>query len=79
LRLLSRVVALIKEQADDPDTGAYALDKITRITTDVQVLRACIRQLEPVQFCEPCNGQGCGKCRNTGFLTRAIVQAEAKP
>jgi hypothetical protein len=76
LRLLSRVASLIKEQAEDPDTGAYARDKITRITTDVQDLRACIRQIEPVKFCEPCHGQGCAKCRNTGFLTRAIVQTE---
>lgn len=77
-RYLSLASSLMKKQAEDPISGAYIRDKVTRITTDVQGVRGSIRHAEPVQFCEPCQGQGCKKCRNTGFLTRGIVRTEAK-
>jgi hypothetical protein len=67
-----------KDLSEDPEQGIWFRDKIARITTDLQAASGAINALKPAQYCEPCNGQGCQRCRYSGYLTRAYVQQQTE-
>lgn len=73
-QVISKLSSELRAYAADPQMGRVLSDKITRLTTDLQGVRACIRQAEWVGRCE-CDG-GCQRCRQTGFVWRALVQVE---
>ncbi len=88
---LDSAVAAMGELAEDPEQGAYVRDKIARVRADRTAintslhgaisgsdsLRAMVRGLEPVETCCLCDGRGCGKCRQTGFVPRGVAQVSA--
>lgn len=74
LSTISRLSSELKSYAADPEMGRVLSDKITRLTTDLQSIRACIRQAEWVGRCD-CE-TGCARCRQTGLVWRALVQVE---
>jgi hypothetical protein len=69
---LSKMVAEIREEAEDP-LRPYLADTVTRITTDLQTARTAIRNVEPAEACSACGGETCGQCRNCGYHSRAVV------
>lgn len=75
---LNRIKREMKGLAKDEKLGAHLHDKITRITTEIDSIKATIRGMEPVAWCEKCDGKGCSHCASTGFWTRMIVEAKKK-
>lgn len=74
VRLITRAVSIVTEEAEDPQRP-YLRDCVTRITTDLQNARSGIRNAEPVEFCLSCEGDsaGCKKCRHSSYLSRAAL------
>lgn len=72
---LNRIVRDMEEIVEDEKTGAYLADKVVRIRKEAESIKAAIRMMEPVAACPDCVG-GCGKCANTGFVTRMMTESK---
>ena len=64
--------------SNDEKYGANLNFKITRITTNIDGLRAEIKGSTPFEACRKCGGEGCQGCSGTGFWTHfAVAQRDA--
>jgi len=67
---------LLVDLAKEERNGVFLRDKITRISKAVDDVVHLIKGVEPVEYCEPCEGAGCDECSKTGFLTRYQLKAK---
>lgn len=70
---LTKIKTSLVAMAKDEKYGVFLNDKITRITTEIDGLRATIKQTMPFEVCAACKGDGCKKCSNAGFFTKFAV------
>jgi uncharacterized ParB-like nuclease family protein len=75
---LNRMKRELVAQAEDPRNGAHLHDKITRITTEIDEIKSTLKSMTPAAVCEGCEGDGCKKCANSGFWTKAIVESKKR-
>jgi hypothetical protein len=67
---------ILVDLAKEERNGIFLRDKITRIGKAVDDVVHLIKGVEPVEYCEPCEGAGCDECSKTGFLTRYQLKAK---
>lgn len=70
---LTKIKSSLVEMAKDEKYGVFLSDKITRISTEIDGVRATIKQMTPHEVCAACKGTGCKKCSNAGFFTKFAV------
>lgn len=75
---LTKVKTTMVALAGDEKYGVFLCDKITRITTEIDSMRATIKQMTPFEVCAGCKGEGCKKCSNSGFFTKFAVSQRAR-
>ena len=68
---LNRITEEIEKECANEVKGHYIRMKKTRIFRAINDLIECLRQCEPQCVCPSCNGDGCPKCHDTGFHTKA--------
>jgi len=68
---LTRITREVEKECSDEVKGHYVRMKKTRIFRAIRDLMDCLKQCEPQSVCPVCNGDGCPKCHNTGFHTKA--------
>jgi hypothetical protein len=62
----------IKRLSETDFYSGHLLQVVTRLTTGLDEIRATVRQITPVDWCEGCAGDGCKKCLQTGFTTKSF-------
>ncbi|MGL4445744.1 MAG: hypothetical protein ACRCU1_19120, partial [Alsobacter sp.] len=78
LRIVNTLAAVSREiaqMAGDLETGGHLRLSVTRFDEYLQTLRGGLRMATPEAWCEDCEGEGCRRCNQTGFLTVGQVQA----
>lgn len=82
---LNAVRSRMDEVAQDAAVGAHLKSVITPLrskclqaVSEIDAVRPLVNQMTPVCVCEDCNGDGCEKCLQTGFWTKAIADDKRK-
>lgn len=75
---LTKIKTSLVAMAADEKYGVFLSDKITRISSEIDGVRATIKQAMPWEVCAVCKGEGCKKCSNAGFFTKFAVAQRAR-
>ena len=57
------------EESKKQRAGVYLRKVLTRIRNDLKSANSILKQTEPAALCEECEGLGCKKCMEAGFIT----------
>lgn len=78
LNHLKQIRQQFNQLAEDPRHGVYLVEKRTRIQKAIDEVRDPLAMARPERLCGECEGNGCHKCRQTGWWTKAFVQSFKK-
>ena len=75
---LNELAKAVEAEASERIAGGHLKELWPRLKEEIAAAKGTISGLSPAQVCHKCEGDGCRSCKNTGFLTRTVVQGLPK-